>query len=338
MYNTVIFLFVSLLALGASAKETATELTFQQMVDAFVAFRTAALAEPTNTFLQHSSPAGASQLYELGRVLSSQGDAKAAWKYFFATAVGSMTSLTETKGLTMLYCPWADVALLCEWGNVNGQAKITDAELLAGDVLRKAKTPQAIPLWRRETVAPPHLSAVVHTSDTIKSFLEQFGKRNAVKAGNWRAKLDLKTPAQQERNYQIAALMFAQARTSVSLYFNEPKLAFLREAMDGIRRLLIEGKIDQLIAQTPDLSLESQQILREVPLDWRQGALMAMILNVDDAFLFVADENRPEYFATFWFKADYTANQARLYRLDFMGHTLNFEQVDALARQVGMKR
>ena len=66
----------------------------------------------------------------------------------------------------MFYCPWADVALLCEWQNIGGTPLMSDVELVWGDVLRNSKEPELIPLWRRASDIPPPLAVMVSANDS----------------------------------------------------------------------------------------------------------------------------------------------------------------------------
>ena len=336
---TFIKLAALLALLGTSAPASSNELTIQELTPTLVAFRQAVIADPQMAFLRYATAEAAGRLRNLGDSLCPLSDRNAGWQFFFSTSIGSMTSLTEKTALTMLYCPWADVALLLEWNKVGGSPKISAAELVLGDFLRKTKDPALLPLWRRpEMTVPPHLAIVVAASDTVKAFLAMYGKPAVFKAADWRSKLPIVKKENQRLNQTGVGILFAQAMTSINTFFTDPTLSPLKAEMEKIRQMLIDGRTSDVLAMAPLTSSESRQILNELPLDWRQGSLMSVAIAGKDAFVFIADNNFPEYFACFWFELSIDGKQAALQRIDFMGHTLGFDQIDALARQAGMKR
>ncbi len=328
-----------LVLLGTSAPASSNELTIQELTPALAAFRQAAIADPQAAFGQYAVRSAATQINELGGTLCPHSDPTLGWQFFFGTAVGAMTSLNEKTALTMLYCPWADVALLCEWSSVDGTPKISDAELIVGDNLRKAKQPDALPLWRRDGTVPPPLANVVATSDTVKAFLDIYGKKSLFKAADWRSKLpNMKTKNQIDINRSTAGNWFTQMLASISLFFNEPTFAPLKSSMDAVRQMLLDGRTADVLAMAAETSMESRAILTEVPLDWRKATMTSLVADPKNAFVFMADFDNPEYFACFWFAMSEDAQQATLKRIDFLGHTLSREQVDAIARQAEIKR
>lgn len=326
-------LFLAMPALGAQ------ELPLPTLIPHLTQFRLDACVAPQAAFDRYADAATTARLRDLGKVLCPASDPSQGWQFFFGTSIAGITSLTEQNVLTMFYNPWADVALLCEWTTPDGSPKITAVELVMGDILRKTKQPILTPLWRRVGDVPPHLAIVVSTSDTMRAFLDIYGKRTLWGAAKWQGKLpNLKTNTQIDGNRIAVGALFSQTQASVYTFFNEAPFAPLKASMDEIRQLLIAGRTEEVLARAPETGMESRAILTELPLKWEQATLVSLVTDPKNAFVCLASYSDPDVFACFWFGMSDDAKQATLKRIDFMGHNLSDEQVDAIARQAGMKR
>lgn len=326
-------LFPAMSALGAQ------ELPLPELIPHLTQFRLDACAAPEAAFDRYANAATIAQLRDLGKVLCPVSDPSPGWQFFFGTSIAGLTSLNEQIVLTLFYNPWADVALLCEWTNPDGSPKISAVELVMGDILRKTKQPILTPLWRRVGDVPPQLAIVVSTSDTLRAFLDLYGKRALWGAAKWQGKLPtLKTKKQIDGNRIAVGALFSQTQASVYTFFNEAPFAPLKASMDEIRQLLVAGRTEEVLARAPETGMESRAILTEVPIEWQQATLVSLVTDPKNAFVFLASYSDPDVFACFWFGMSEDAKQATLKRIDFMGHNLSVEQVDAIARQAGMKR
>ncbi len=317
----------------------AQELPMPALIPYLSQFRLDACISPEAAFDRYANAATMAQLRDLGKVLCPVSDPSRGWQFFFGTSVASVTSLNEQSVLALFYNPWADVALLCEWNSPNGSPKISAVELVTGDILRKTQKPILTPLWRRVGDVPPQLAIVVSTSDTLRAFLDLYGKRALWGAANWRSKLpNLKTKKQIDGNRMAVGALFSQSLASVHTFFNEAPFAPLKASMDEVRQLLIAGQTEEVLARAPETSMESRTILTEVPLDWQQATLVSLATDPKHAFVFLASFDNPELFACFWFRLAEDTGAATLLRIDFLGHNLSFEEVDRLARTAEMKR
>jgi hypothetical protein len=330
----LIFAFAAI----AAAPLYANELPLPDLIPHLTQFRMSACAAPQTAFDRYANPAAAVHLRELGPVLCPASDPSRGWQFFFGTSVAAVTSLTEKVVLTMFYNPWADVALLCEWTGTDQSPRITDVELVTGDILRNNKQPVLTPLWRREGDVPPPLAVTVAASDTNRAFLGLYGKRSLWGNENWRKKLpNFKQGKQVEGNKMAAGVLFSQSLSGIHSFFNEPAFASLKTAMDQVRQHLIGGRTQEVLTTAPETSPESRMILTEVPLEWSRATLVSLATDAKHAFVFMTSFENPEVFACFWFNmADNGA--ASLRRIDFSGFTLGFEEIETLARQAGMKR
>lgn len=316
----------------------AEELPLPQVVPQLTQFRLDATVSPEKAFERYAVPTASAQLKKLGSVLSPASDPMHSWKIFFGTSVASMTSLTTEVALTMFYNPWADVALLCEWQKPGETPIISDVELICGDVLRKSKTLDLIPLWRRSGEIPPPLAVMVSTSDSVKAFLKLYGKKAMWGGEKWRKKLTLlKKKENAEANSQVVGFLFNQVLAGIGGFFNDPRLSDVRSSMDRVRDLLIAGNTDAVLTMASESPPESRTVFEKTQLQWENATVVQFVTDAKNAFVFMADLRYPEYYACFWFTKS-VGGEAKLKRVDFLSHTLSAEQVDALARQAGMKR
>ena len=317
----------------------AQELPLPALIPYLTQFRLDACAAPQAAFDRNADAAAVARLRDLGNALCPMSDPSKGWQFFFGTSIAGVTSLTEQRVLTMFYNPWADVALLCEWTNPAGTPKMSGVELVMGDVLRKTKQPVMTPLWRRPGAGVPPLAIVVATSDTVKAFLDIYGKPPMFKSGDWRGKLpNMKTKIQTDLNRAAVGILFSQAQTSVNVFFTEQAFKPLHTGFMQVRQMLLDGKVAEVLAMDTETSFQSKTILTEVPLDWRRGTAVSLVADSREAFIFISDYDAPEDIACFWFVFNGDLNNPKISRIDIVGHNLSFEQVDAIARKAGVKR
>lgn len=317
----------------------ANELPLSETICPLAEFRSEGCIAPQAAFERYADTPTARRLGELGGILCPGMDPTQGWQYFFSTSIATLTSLTETHVLSMYYHPWSDIALLCEWTHSDGLPRISNVELVMGDILRNTKEPVSTPLWRREGDVPPSLSVVVATSDTVRGFLDIYGQRSRWFPTRWQGRLgNLKNKKQVDANNAAVSALFAQAMNAVHIYFNEDGLAPLRASMNHLRQLLLDNRGEQVVGLAAETSEESRLILTEAPLDWQQAAVVAFATDPQNAFIFLSGDDSPEVFACFWFAMGQDGSAPTLRRVDFLGHTLSFEEIDTIARQAGMKR
>ena len=319
---------------------SAKGLPLPELIPYLSQFRQEAYAAPQTAFERYADQSTVTKLGNLGAVLCPLSEPSKGWEFFFGTSIATVASLNEEKVIVMFYNPWADVALLCEWSNPGDSPKMSDAELVMGDVLRKTKKPILIPLWRRVGDVPPPLAITVAASDTVRGFMNIYGKKGWWNSGNWRGKLKklMKSDDQIEGNRIAVGALFAQALASVNVFFTEEAFKPLKSSMEGVRQMLLKGQTSKVLAIAEETSIESRAILTEIPFEWRRASMVSLVTDPKNAFVFMADFDNPEYFASFWFGMSDDSQIATLRRIDFLGYTLNFEQVKALAKQAGMTR
>ncbi len=333
-----ILIVVLLLVFPLSFAAAGQELPLTDVVGPLTQLRLEACLTPQTAFSKLATAPTAARLNQLGSKLCPLSDPEQGWKIFFGTAVSTMTSLTDKVALTMFYSPWADVALLCEWQSSDGTPVMTDVELVCGDVLRESKEPQLIPLWRRAEETPPPLTVMVAANDTVRAFMDRYGKRAMWGGENWRKKLNMMKKADHvDGNYQVAGILFSQSMASVNAFFNDPAYAEVKTSFYKVRDLLMAGNTDAVLAMAPETTPEAQTILREAPLEWENGTMVLLATDAKNAFVFMADLRYPEHYACFWFNKT-AGDEAALRRIDFLSHVLSFDEVDAIARQAGMQR
>jgi len=322
-----------------SSKQMTKELSLPRLIPYLSEFRLNACISPQQAFDKYSSPSA--HFNRLSSILNPNSDRNQGWQYFFGTSVTALTSLSEKSVLSIFYCPWSDVALICQWINgVNGIV-ISDTELVSGDFIRKSKSPELIPLWQRDFNIPPQLAIVIATNDTIMAFLESYKNRHESAPNNWRNRLpSLQTQEQIDGNRQAVSILVIYSLLRDSLY-NEKPLKQIREEMDNVKDLLLAGKISKLLTIAKQTTSENRIILEKIKFDWSKFTIVSLATDKRNAFVFVSNYFNPEYIFCFWFKmADSKGDlleKPELSRVDFVSHTLSANEVERLANQAGIR-
>ncbi|MFZ5807035.1 MAG: hypothetical protein ACOY3I_07510 [Verrucomicrobiota bacterium] len=332
-----LFVLISIFLIGSPLIHSET-LKILELTPILGKFRLSACVDPWKAFEQYSSSVANQRFKEIGKILCPISDSKSGWQFFFGTSVSAVNALNEETILTLFYNPWSDVALITEWKKQENKPICTDAELVTGDILRNNKNPILTPLWRREGTAPPPLEVIVATSRTMKDFLKLYV--NAHKSKNpteWRSRLpNFSTEKEIKGNEMAVGVLFGQALAAMHVFFTEKDFAPVKSQMAQVRALLIEGKIDELLALAKDTTKENQDVLRKIPLEWDRATLISVAKNSKNTFVFLSSFENPEYFASFWFKDG--SKEPSISRIDCMGHTLTFEQIDAIVKKAGIAK
>lgn len=310
-------------------------------------FRLDACVDPQKTFEQYADQKTSKRLGELAKTLCPVSDPQQGWTSFFGTSLSAVNSINKETILAFFYHPWSDVALITEWRKLKGKPKLTDAELVVGDVLRATEKIVPTPFWRREGKVPPPLEVLLAANDTVRDFLELYVDAHESKnSGNWRARLpNFKTKKQRETNKAVVGALFYQSLAAVKLFFNEKDFSPVKKEMDKVRKDLIAGKTDAVLRRAKETSKDSREILKKVELDWSQATLVSVVTDPKNTFVFLSSFGNPEFFASFWFvngkKKKGLFGKAKppfLKRIDLLGHTLTFEQLDEIAKKAGIAK
>jgi len=314
-------------------------LSFSESVILLMNFREDGYKDSNAAFVKYADTKTAARLSALGDVLSPASDASHSWEFFLGSSVASVASLNEEMVLTMLYNPWSDVALLCEWSRSNGKPKITQVKLVCGDEIRNTEIPVLLPLWRRSANIPPPLTLSVATSDTVHAFINLYGRRHNWPAKEWADMLPpLKTDNPKEDSKKIVGLFFSQNLSSINTFFNDSTYSKLKISMNEIRQQLIDGQTKDVLLRIPDTINESRTVLTALrPEDWSHMTIVSFASDAKNAFIFLSSTHSPQLIASFWFTMD-NDTHATSHRIDFLKLDLSFKEVDKLARKAGMKR
>ena len=315
------------------------KLLLKTIIPFLTLFRREVCEDPQVAFDKYADIDTAKNLHDLGAILSPISDVSRGWQSFFGSSVAGITSLSEQIVLTMFYNPWADVALLTAWTKLGGTPKITQVKLVSGDEIRNTEIPLLQPQWRRTGDVPPPLSAIVENADTMQAFLNLYGNRPAWPAQQWPDKLPtLKTDHPKQDSKKIVGLFFSDNLASISALFHDPVYGKLKSSMEKIQQQLLTGKTDELMSRTSEMLDESRAVLSSLtPEYWKFARVVSFASNPKHAFIFLSSFSHPQLFVSFWFNMSDNDNP-KLSRIDFFRYDLSFEEVDKLARKVGMKR
>ncbi len=330
-------LWLTLSATGGHAED----LPLPDVMERLTAFRLAAIENPHKAFTQFADEAGARRMADLAQTLAPQADRQHSWSFFFGTALASLTSLDEQSALVLFYNPWGDVALLSLWTARDGHPVLTDAELVTGDRLRLAPlSAEPVPLWRRDASVPPPLTVAVAVGDSNRAFLLRFGAKDDTRRTAWRTRLfQGMSEEQRKEDREAVGTLFTQALFAIHLFFEDESWSPMRKTMSGIRDALARGRVQEVLALTPDTLPETRKFLLDTPVNWLEGTLVALATHERHAFLFLASYEHPAETFCFWFdRHDENLNIPVLRRMDYLSHTLSFAELDGWARKAGLRR
>lgn len=324
---------------SSSSKQMTKKLPLPKLIPYLSEFRLKACISPQQAFDKYSSPSA--HFNRLSNILNPGSNKNQGWQYFFGTSVTALTSLSEKSVLSIFYCPWSDIALICQWINGDNGIVISDTELVTGDCIRKSKSPELIPLWQRDLSIPPQLAIIIATNDTIMAFLKCYNNRHESDPNNWRNRLpSFKTQEQIDGNHQAVNILAIHSLLRDSLY-NEKPLKQIREEMDNVRDLLLSGQITELLTIAKQTTKENCIVLEKIKFDWSKFTIVSLATDKKNAFVFVSNYFNPEYIFCFWFKVadrqDALLEKPELSRIDFISHTLSANEVERLANQAGIR-
>jgi hypothetical protein len=264
-----------------------------------------------------------------------------AWKYFFETSIASVLYTAHDSALVAFYNPWADSAVVTAWKAQGGRATIWDAEILAGDFLRKAGQPPfaAVPPWQ-QGLKVPVLAAAEGTAETLRAFRRTFAplavpapERTArmtpdeiealsTRAAGWRTHLrGLENPKVCDGNYLAAGMMLKSALGALDRFFGDEVFAAPRDHTYSLLRRLQAGRLAEVLAVATGTLPEARRALaQEMSGKWNQTSAVAFGYTEKLHFLFMQPTGDPSIFVCFVFRERADSERWSLWRIDFVNH------------------
>jgi hypothetical protein len=120
-------------------------------------FRQVAVMDHEFALSMYAAPRVVEQFRHLDRYVWQAGSPRVGWSYFLHTSVLTAAGADGDTPLVAFYNPWADVFLVTAWQVVDGTPRMIDADLLAGEWIRRLSPPpfDLTPAWRRGDLFRP---------------------------------------------------------------------------------------------------------------------------------------------------------------------------------------
>jgi len=283
----------------------------------------------------HADPGARKKFRALDAALWRTMPPQAAWAYFFSASLVTVGNLGGGSPVAGFYNPWCDLYLVTAWRIERGAARMTDAEILVGDVARNRGKPpfELMPAWLVGEKFKP-LAVGKAAAESILAF-EKLFPANASLA-DWRAALPAIKDEKflRKTNYPAASLKYfisAQNAYQLSAPYDGEKeiMGVLRGGVSQGIELAAGGEFDRLFAMADETEPSAQTALRKMPAEEFNGLRpVAYYLGPDGGVAFMVPENGAGYFMSFIVKHDRgqpAAEGGGLKRLDIVPYAGMYE-------------
>ncbi len=285
-----------------------------------------------------------------------EGLSKRVWSFFFNTSLYGVQYTGPQNALVAFYNPWSDVVVITMWSTDGKWMFISDAEVLAGDFLRKAGRPPylGVPLWKRGEQLP--LTAVADADyRTIRAFHDVFKpmlphapakdrklsadeiKALSKKASDWRKHLpNLKNQKLLDANYLSAGLMLNRNFASIDTFGKDARFASIyKECVSTLERLQ-NGQLEKVLATADETPAQTRKALAEEMTDkWNRVSLVSFADSKACRFVFLQTDKKADYYLCFTYRPGAAKNQWRLRRIDLINHKAYYR--DKMGKKEGAK-
>ncbi len=247
------------------------------------------------------------------------------WSYFMNVSVPTLANAKGKTPLIAYYHPLTDIYLITAWEETKDGARLVDAEIMIGDLVRNRDNPplNPAPAWLRgDTFKPIALGLAV--AQSMKAFEDYFPNTDNVT--NWRSKISLFTKKEilEDYNYAVAShnLLFNIVNMG---NFREPvddedsRLSSLRAATAKAMLMAIEGKTKNLVESADETPERTKKILLKLPPDVYAGFNVIHYLLFDNAsIVFLAPRSGEHYYLSFLVRKD--GGYKKVNRIDLVSY------------------
>jgi hypothetical protein len=230
---------------------------YQPVIARAVQFRNRMVFDGPETIRNFATPDVQAFMDRLNRDLWTLTKSRVGWSFLLNTSVAVVGGAAKPGPLVAFYNPWCDLFLVTEWTQARGEWRISDAELLLGDWVRRGgefpMTPK--PLWLREKGAGSGSLAQAYVT-SITAFEKQFPADRPV--GNWRKALNAEDrDAVRGISHKAAALVCLEALIELDEYRNliEPDNAVgtaVKASVENVIRRAGAGQLRQATESAPE--------------------------------------------------------------------------------------
>jgi len=324
---------------GNGGEEADTRSFAARVLEGTLHFLERARLNPFDAFSQYASASAYDYFREISETLWQTVLPDLGWRWFF---YGALTTMAEdppqgeggenggasAEALVSFYHPWSDTALITVWGEEERELRITDCEILMGDVFRtrggqRAATTRA---WARRqqyfTAAIGNVAAASLRALETLSYVSNTSAASAASAADaattaggtsgrngggqndgtaspdansWRARIPfILDPNTLEANHAGAGILLLAAINDVARY-SAPTNVFAIRVLPTLQRL-------HSPTNSIKIAPEAYAGLREIPANFLEYYVPAFYANSDmRAFLLLQAKRDPKKCLSFLF-------------------------------------
>ncbi|MEX1232293.1 MAG: hypothetical protein WEB58_18755 [Planctomycetaceae bacterium] len=255
---------------GVIEQSVVEQSRLRSLLHAVERFRSDMQRNPAEALRNHAEKPVREKFERIDRQVWLQSEPAFGWGYLLSTSVVSIVNEKGDRPLVAFYNPWCDVFLITAWQHQETGLRITDAELLIGDLVRTQgrAVGEPVPLWIREEQFKP-VALGLATADSLLAFEQLF----AESAGDaWRSRLSPLEDRQilEDLNYNGVAVLLGDGLNRFLAYHlsqdgEHRGWEQLRNETDSAMTLAVDGQIRQLLAIADQTLPASQKLLRQLP-------------------------------------------------------------------------
>lgn len=295
----------------------------QAVAAAALDFQRLATADYQDALARYASPAVKANFQHFDKSVWQTFDPAMGWAFFFTFSPYTMGAVASDSPLVAFYQPWCDVFLITQWETGALGARMVDAELIVGDLLRTGEDDEfsLTPLWMRIEGYRP-LAFMTSLVSSLTSFEAHF--RPDFK-GAWRKEfplLGIEDTVELNRllsgNLIIRHIQHA-VTSAVPTLGEDERLPAIRKEIESMQAAAGNRYVRRWFASVPEMSDNALDALEN--LDGRRLSrtiIASVLMTPGRALVFLVPRDRAGFTLALLFEGG--AGKLRLQRADLMGY------------------
>lgn len=285
--------------------------------------------------LTYADASARAKLAELEARVWPVTDPKAGWAHFLETSVLCAGGAAGKEIPVAFYHPWSDVFLVLVWKIDAGAPRVTDAEVLIGDLVRRGSGVKlrAVRSYTEKAIYGPYAVGLA-TAESVKAFERTFAVQENSQGFRIRVS-GLGAPELLEANHYAAGKQLSDSLAELApLASGDGMAPALRAKLGRVFREVARGNVAALTAEASATPAQSAKTLREMKLeDWRRMKPVAFSSYGDASLLMLSNAGGPDTFIALKLEKD--GDDLRVRRIDVLSFKKLVENSSTLEQ--GMK-
>jgi hypothetical protein len=279
---------------------------------------------------QFATPEAAAKFAGFNQKIWDFADPKVGWSYFLNTSIIALGNASGKEPVVAFYHPWSDVFLLTSWKVDQNGPKITDAEMLMGDFVRRggAMPLDPSPLWVRARMFKP-LAVGLEAGQSVRAFETLYPA--AIKGG-WREQIPNLDDRElvEELNYAGASLLLARNVAEIQEFSvagkpDDARLGAIRKETARLLDAGRKGKLEAILKGADETIPAAKNALLQIPPGtFATYQPVSFLLGEDACVVFLAPTGSADYFVSCIFKGK--GAKQKLARLDLVSYAVMYQE------------